>query len=453
MATVTHLKPVETESARDTSGIGGHPRGLTTLFLTEFWERFSYYGMRAILVLYMAAPASQGGLEFDTAKATSIYGTYTMSVYLTSLPGGWLADRLLGARLAVLLGGIAIALGHFAMAVDSMSFFYGGMILIAIGTGLLKPNISTMVGGLYGEDDPRRDGGFSIFYMGINLGGMVAALVCGYLGQRVNYHVGFAAAGVGMVLGLVQYVAHRKRLASVGARNKRAGEEKTVIIKQPLTAEEKKRLVVIGFLFLFSILFWTAFEQTGSSFNLFAERQTRNRIFGYEFPSSWFQSVNSFFILALAPVFAWLWARWGKRQPSSPSKFSFALLCAGLGLFIMALASSLTSSGRVSPLWLVAIYFIHTVGELCLSPVGLSTVTKLAPAKMVGLMMGVWFLSIAIGNKFAGWAAGFYRDDAGALFRLFATLGLVTVAGAVMLAVLTPFIRRLISGQSANANQ
>jgi POT family proton-dependent oligopeptide transporter len=426
---------------------------LTTLFFTEFWERFSYYGMRAILVLYMAAPASEGGLEFDTARATSIYGTYTMSVYLTSLPGGWLADRLLGARLAVLLGGITIALGHFAMAVNSMSFFYGGMILIAVGTGLLKPNISTMVGGLYSKDDPRRDGGFSIFYMGINLGGMVAALVCGYLGQRVNYHLGFAAAGIGMLLGLVQYVAHRKRLAGVGARARRTSEEHVRAIKQPLTAGEKKRLVVIGFLFLFSILFWTGFEQTGSSFNLFAARQTRNSIFGYEFPSSWFQSVNSFFILALAPVFAWLWARWGKRQPSSPSKFSFALLCASGGLLLMAFASSLTSSGRVSPLWLVALYFIHTVGELCLSPVGLSTVTKLAPARMVGLMMGVWFLSIAIGNKLAGWAAGFYRDDASALFRLYGALALATLAGALLLAVLTPFIRRLVSGQPENANQ
>lgn len=453
MATVTHLPVSEIESAMDASGIGGHPRGLTTLFFTEFWERFSYYGMRAILVLYMAAPAAQGGLEFDTAKATSIYGTYTMSVYLTSLPGGWLADRLLGARLAVLLGGITIALGHFAMAVNSMSFFYGGMILIALGTGLLKPNISTMVGGLYGKDDPRRDAGFSIFYMGINLGGMVAALVCGYLGQRVNYHLGFAAAGIGMVLGLIQYVAHRKRLANVGARAKRTSEEKTTVIKQPLTAGEKKRLVVIGFLFLFSILFWTGFEQAGSSFNLFAERQTRNSLFGYEFPSSWLQSVNSFFILALAPVFAWLWARWGKRQPSSPSKFSFALLCTSGGLLLMAAASLLTGSGRVSPLWLVSLYFIHTVGELCLSPVGLSTVTKLAPARMVGLMMGVWFLSIAIGNKFAGWAAGFYRDDASALFRLYGTLAVITLAGAVMLAVLTPFIRRLISGQPGNANQ
>lgn len=444
MSTITRIPSIEVETTPDTSGIGGHPRGLTTLFFTEFWERFSYYGMRAILVLYMAAPVSQGGLEFDTAKATSIYGTYTMSVYLTSLPGGWLADRVFGARLTVLMGGILIALGHFSMAIDSMNFFYGGMILIAVGTGLLKPNISTMVGSLYSEDDPRRDAGFSIFYMGINLGGMVAALVCGYLGQRINYHVGFAAAGVGMILGLIQYVAHRKRLAKVGSRATARREERASAASEPLTGQEKKRLLVIAFLFFFSILFWAAFEQSGSSFNLFAERQTRNSIFGYEFPSSWFQSVNSFFILALAPAFAWLWARWGKRQPSSPAKFSFALVAISAGLIVMAIAGSLTGSGRVSPLWLIALYFIHTVGELCLSPVGLSTVTKLAPARMVGLMMGVWFLSIAIGNKLAGWVAGFYRDDANALFRLYAMLAAAVLVGAAMLALLTPFIRRLI---------
>jgi proton-dependent oligopeptide transporter, POT family len=444
MAAITRPPSTDVETERDRSGIGGRPRGLTTLFFTEFWERFSYCGMRAILVLYMAAPASEGGLEFDTAKATSIYGAYTMSVYITSLPGGWLADRVFGARLAVLLGGISIALGHFSMAINSMSFFYGGMILIAIGTGLLKPNISAMVGGLYSEDDPRRDGGFSIFYMGINLGGMVAALVCGYLGQRVNYHVGFAAAGIGMAFGLVQYVAHRKRLANVGARQQVAREKKASAIKQPLTSTEKKGLIVIGFLFIFSILFWTGFEQAGSSFNLFAQRQTRNAIFSYEFPSSWFQSVNSFFILALAPAFAWLWARWGARQPSSPAKFSFALFAVSAGLFVMAVASSLTGPGRVSPLWLVALYFIHTVGELCLSPVGLSAITKLAPARMVGLMMGVWFLSIAFGNKLAGWAAGFYRDEPGALFRLYGSLAAATLAGAIALFFLTPFIRRLI---------
>lgn len=442
MNTTVYEQEIAADSPKDTSGIGGQPSGLTTLFFTEFWERFSYYGMRAILVLYMAAPVEQGGLGFDTVKATSIYGTYTMSVYLTNLPGGLIADRFLGARLAVLLGGIVIALGHFSMAVNSMPFFYGGMALIAIGTGLLKPNISVMVGGLYGKDDPRRDGGFSIFYIGINSGAMVAPLVCGYLGQRINYHLGFAAAGVGMVFGLIQYLAHRRRLAGVGARPaKRSDDVKTQ--RQPLTEQEKRRLMVIGLLVFFSLLFWSAFEQSGSSFTLFADRQTRTSLFGFDFPSSWFQSVNSFFILALAPVFAWMWVRMGNRQPSSAAKFSFGLLFLGIGMIIIAIAGSLISTGQVSPMWLVGLYFFHTVGELCLSPVGLSTVTKLAPVRMVGLMMGVWFTATSLGNKLAGWAAGFYQDDASALFKLFGITALVALAGSAVLALMIPMIRRL----------
>jgi proton-dependent oligopeptide transporter, POT family len=448
MSTATYIPQTEAEDVTDRSGIGGHPRGLTTLFFTEFWERFSYYGMRAILVLYMVAPLEQGGLGYDTAKATSIYGTYTMAVYLTALPGGWIADRFLGGRLAVLIGGVIIALGHFSMAFPSLPFFYGGMALIAAGTGLLKPNITAMVGGLYGEDDPRRDSGFSLFYMGINLGAMLAPLVCSYLGQRIDWHLGFVAAGVGMVLGLIQYLAHRERLARVGARPQGKVIHKTDLPKQPLTKQEIKRLAVIAILFFFSILFWTAFEQSGSSFNLFADRHTDTNVLGFNFPSGWFQSVNSFFILALAPVFSWLWIRWGKRQPSSATKFSFGLLFLGLGMVIITLASSMIGSGKVSPMWLIAVYFFHTVGELCLSPVGLSTVTKLAPVRMVGLMMGVWFFSVSLGNKLAGWAAGFYQDDASTLVRLYGALTIASLAGAATLLFLTPFIKRLISREA-----
>jgi POT family proton-dependent oligopeptide transporter len=440
----THNTLIESESVQDNSGIGGHPKGLTTLFFTEFWERFSYYGMRAILVLYMVAPLSEGGLGYDTARATGIYGTYTMAVYLTALPGGWIADRFLGARFAVLVGGIVIALGHFSMLFPSLPFFYGGMVLIAIGTGLLKPNITAMVGALYTEDDPRRDSGFSLFYMGINLGGMLAPLVCSYLGQRIDWHLGFAAAGVGMVFGLIQYLLHRNRLAGVGARPHTRVVRNGGLPRQPLTKQEIKRLIVIGILFFFSILFWTAFEQSGSSFNLFADRHTNNSIFGFDFPSGWFQSVNSFFILAFAPVLSWLWIRWGSRQPSSPAKFSFGLFLLGIGMVVIALASSFIDSGKVSPWWLIAVYFVHTVGELCLSPVGLSTVTKLAPLRLVGLMMGVWFLSVSLGNKIAGWVAGFYQDDAGTLFRLYGILALIVLAGSGALALMTPFIRKLI---------
>jgi POT family proton-dependent oligopeptide transporter len=423
---------------------GRHPAGLTTLFLTEMWERFSYYGMRALLVLYMVDPGS--GLGFDVPKATRIYGMYTGAVYFTNIFGGLLADRFLGARLAVLLGGIVIASGHFSMAMQALPSFYAGLVLVALGTGLLKPNISVMVGKLYAEDDPRRDSGFSIFYMGINLGAMIAPLICGYIGQRISWHLGFAMAGFGMTLGLIQYVAHRKRLAHVGGRPTRlkSVSGSATQLQAKLTSEDKHRLVVVLLLCFFSLFFWTAFEQSGSSLNLFAERHTSTEFLGFSFPSSWFQSVNSVFILALAPVFSWLWLRWGKRQPSSPVKFTFGLLFVSVGMFVIAIGSLFIGGGKVSPMWLVALYFIHTLGELCLSPVGLSTVTKLSPMKMVGLMMGVWFLATSIGNYLAGTAAGFYQDNSSALFKLFGSLGLMTGLAAIVLFLLLPWMRRLM---------
>jgi POT family proton-dependent oligopeptide transporter len=427
------------------TGIGGHPAGLTTLFLTEMWERFSYYGMRALLVLYMVEPVAGGGLGFDVAKATRIYGLYTGAVYFTNIFGGMLADSLLGARLAVLLGGIIIACGHFSMTLQPLPSFYAGLFLIVIGTGLLKPNISVMVGKLYREDDPRRDSGFSIFYMGINVGAMIAPLICGYVGQRIGWHLGFGIAGIGMTLGVIQYLVHRQRLSHVGGRPTR----KFKVLpdaKAPapsLSREEKRKLLVVLALCFFSLFFFLAAEQAGSSFNLFAERHTRGDFLGLNFPSSWLQSVNSIFILALAPVFSWLWLRMGRNQPSSPVKFTFGLLFVSVGMFVLAIASLFIGGGKVSPLWLIAVYFIQTVGELCLSPVGLSTVTKLSPARMVGLMMGVWFLAISMGNYLAGTAAGFYQDSGNALFRLFGGVGLVTLAGTILLFLLLPFLKRL----------
>jgi proton-dependent oligopeptide transporter, POT family len=433
------------EIARDTSGIGGHPKGLSTLFFTEMWERFSYYGMKAILVLYLTESVAKGGLAYAVARATLIAGFYNMGVYLLSLPGGWVADRFLGARRTVLYGGILIACGHFSMAYPSVMTLYAGMGLIILGTGLLKPNISTMVGALYSRDDERRDAGFSIFYMGINIGAWLAPLICGYLGQRVNWHYGFGAAGVGMTLGLIQYVAGRKRLGNVGARPARRKTAAARAPRAPFTAGEKKQIAVIGILFLFSVIFWMAFEQASTSLNLFSDRLTRNSIFGHEFPSSWFQSVNSMFIIALAPVFSWLWIRLGKRQPSSPAKFALGLLFAGLGFFVITYASSFTSGGRVSPLWLTTVYLLHTIGELCLSPVGLSTVTKLSPARIVGFMMGVWFVSIALGNFAAGWVAGFFQSGSeAALVSLFLKIAFVTSGAAAILILLTPSIRRMM---------
>src|ERR1044071_4720278 len=294
MKEIATPEPVPTEITQDTAGFFGHPKGLTTLFFTELWERFSYYGMRAILVLYMVAPPESGGLGFDTVRATSLYGSYTMFVYLTNLPGGLIADRILGARLAVLLGGIIIACGHFTMVFSSLPFFYTGLTLIAIGTGLLKPNISAMVGSLYGENDPRRESGFSIFYFGITLGAVLAPLVCGFLAERrafknflssmgldpnTSWHWGFAAAGVGMTLGLIVYLAHQKRLAHVGARADKRLDELTSAPRRPLTRDEWKRVGAIFVFFLFTILFWAAYEQKRSSLNLYAENLVDRRVF------------------------------------------------------------------------------------------------------------------------------------------------------------------------------
>jgi POT family proton-dependent oligopeptide transporter len=515
-----------TQPAPDTSGLGGHPAGLTTLFFTEMWERFSYYGMRAILMLFMVSPTESGGLGFATPKAASIYGAYTGTVYLTSIPGGWIADNILGARQAVLIGGIIIALGHFSIALNSLSSFYAGLVMIVVGTGLLKPNISTMVGSLYSKDDPRRDGGFSVFYMGINLGAMISPIVCGFLARRpefkallgglglhpeTTWHWGFAAAGVGMTFGLFQYlypkalrallvffglfmgglvlvsfkpaiaslstprdvawlatalmigaglgvvlswfVTRRQKgakaahpLARVGQRPEKRTAVEAVARSEKLSAEQKKRIAVIGILFVFSAIFWMAFEQAGSSLTLFADKVTRNSVLGWEFDASYFQSVNSVFIVALAPVFSWLWLRMGNRQPSSPAKFSYGLVFAGLGFVVLAFASTLGGGGvRVSPAWLILVYLLHTIGELCLSPVGLSTVTKLAPAKLVGLMMGVWFLSISLGNYAGGWVAGFFDPNAeGALVKLFGYVAVTTIAAGLILVALAPRIRRLM---------
>lgn len=465
--------------AEDTRGIGGHPRGLTTLFFTEMWERFSYYGMRAILLLYMVAPVAAGGLGFDTVRATSIYGTYTMAVYLTALPGGYIADRYLGLRRSVLIGGIVIALGHFSMAFNNISFFYAGLSLIVLGTGLLKPNISGLVGSLYGEGDPRRDGGFSIFYMGINIGAFIAPLVCGYLAQgegfkrflaasgfdpQASWHWGFAAAGIGMTLGLVQFILHRERLPHVGANSRREQSSGTIaastgesnqtrnrqsgiVESAGLSSAEWKRIGAILIFFSFTALFWSIYEQAGSSLNLFADRLTRTEIFGFRFPSSWFQSVPALFVIALAPVFSILWVRMGDRQPSSPAKFTFGLLFLGVGTLLMIPASLLAAQDRVSPVWLLGVYFLHVVGELCLSPVGLSTVTKLAPVKFVGLMLGVWFLASALGNKIAGALAGLFDEkNTSSLLTLFGGMALAALVAAIVLALLTPIIRRLMGG-------
>jgi POT family proton-dependent oligopeptide transporter len=446
-----------TDAQIDT-GFFGHPRGLSTLFFTEMWERFSYYGMRAFLILYMVAPVTAGGLGLADKDAASIYGTYTGSVWGSAILGGIIADRWLGQYRSVLIGGIIIALGHFTLAFKALSFFYAGLALIVIGTGLLKPNVSTLVGSLYEQGDARRDAGFSLFYMGINLGALFGPLIAGYLAQRVDWHIGFASAGVGMTLGLVQYVMGKNRLrATVAARpTVRDSTQTTASTALPaegrspkvgFTATEWKRMAAIVIFFLVAILFWGAYEQAGSTLNLFADRYTRLDVFGFSFPSTWYQSVQPIFVITLAPVFAWMWVRLGRHEPSVPAKLALGVLFMGIAFLVLIPAGALAQNAtgvRVSPWWLVVTYGISELGELCLYPVGLSAVTKLSPPRIVGLMMGVWLLSNAFGNKLAGWAAGFFSTMP--LQQLFFDVTAVLfIAAAVMFALVKP-IRRLMGG-------
>ncbi len=429
------------------------------------WERFSYYGMRALLVLFMV-DAIDGGLGLDDKTATAIYGLYTAAVYLMSLPGGWLADRLWGAQRAVWIGGIVIALGHFTLALPWTQTFYLGLVLVAVGSGTLKPNMSGLVADLYPEGGARRDAGFTIFYMGVNLGAALGPMLCGWLAKTFGWHWGFAAAGVGMILGLVQFHFSRAWLGEAGRRR---GDERPLhvlerillfggIVGTVLTValamtgvlhldpvaisrwatsviltiavvyfvgtftlgglgrEEKKRVGMILVLFLASALFWAGFEQAGSSFNLFAERYTARHLgwLDYTVPAAWFQALGPVFIIAFAPLFAALWVALARRHldPSIPVKFGLGLLLLGAGFLVMAGASRVVAAGgQALPTWLIATYLLHTFGELCVSPVGLSSVTKLAPRRLVGQMMGIWFLATSLGNLIAGLLAGEFHAD------------------------------------------
>lgn len=474
-----------------------HPAGLKTLFFTEMWERFSYYGMRALLVLFMVAAVQDGGLGMTDEKATAIYGLYTAAVYLACLPGGWAADRLLGARRAVWMGGIIIALGHFLLAVPSIQTFYLGLIFVVAGTGLLKPNVSALVGSLYAPGDKARDAGFTIFYMGINVGAFLGPLACGYLAEKVSWHYGFGAAGIGMVIGLIQFRLTAPLLGGVGEKSDAvlsSLERKTlggglalagivlvlafggvlplnalamargatvfivsvavvyfawVLLFGGLDGGEKRRIWVIIVLFIGSALFWAGFEQAGSSFNLFAERYT-DRVMeslDFEIPATWFQSLGPLFIIALAPVMAWLWIYLARRQldPSLPAKFGAGLIFLALGFVVMAAAAKRVAAGNeVWPTWLIATYLIHTIGELCLSPVGLSSVTKLSPARLVGQMMGTWFLASSLGNLIAGLLAGRFDSEAvEEMPRQYLEIGILPFVVGVALLVLARPIQKL----------
>jgi POT family proton-dependent oligopeptide transporter len=509
--TTTHTPPIEmgVASPRDDRGFFGHPRGLSTLFFTEMWERFSYYGIRPLLVLFMTAALANGGFGFSRPTASAIVGIYAASVYLASLPGGWIADRWLGLRRAIWTGGIFIALGHLSIALSAVfarSTFFLGLILIVIGTGLLKPNISAIVGDLYGATDPRRDAGFSIFYMGINTGALLAPIITGFLGERVGWHLGFGAAGVGMLIGLVTF---RMRAGStLGALGSAAsGSEPDqrraravtlvalgiivvlialamagVISIDPITfsrrmrdfilglallcfiylfffagldANERRGMVVVLVLFVFSVVFWSAFEQQPTSLNLFARDFTDRRVGGWEIPTSWFQSAESACVILFAPVLASIWLALGRRgrDLSSPTKFAIALSLAGAGFLLMVAASNRVIAGgagtRVSMLWLIASYFLQGLGELSLSPVGMSSMTRLAPKRFAGLVMGAWFTSISLGNLIAGIVGGNVDPEKlaemPALFQRTATS--LFIAAALLLLLVVP-IRRLLERAS-----
>jgi POT family proton-dependent oligopeptide transporter len=429
----------------------GHPRGLATLFFTEMWERFSYYGMRAFLILYMVH-----ALGFDDQHAGRVYGNYTAGVWAAAILGGIIADWWLGQYRSVLIGGIIIALGHFTLAFHPLPFFYTGLSLIVVGTGLLKPNVSGIVGALYDPADARRDAGFSIFYMGINLGAFIGPLIAGWLAQRVDWHLGFACAGVGMSLGLLQYVLGRRSLQPAVERlapARRPTPVATAASASPsggflgFTGAEWKRIAAMGVFFVFAAIFWGAYEQAGSSLNLFGDRYTTLRILGFSFPSSWYVSVQAIFVILLAPGFAWLWIRLGKYEPTTPTKFAFGLFFVGLSfLFLLIPAAAIqgTPGLRVSPFWLVGCYFIQELGELCISPVGLSVFTKLAPVKIVGMMLGLWFLADSVGNKVAGYAAGFISSAP--LPQLFGVVGAVCVGASLIAFAIVKPVKRLMGG-------
>jgi POT family proton-dependent oligopeptide transporter len=435
--------PHPASTAPPEAGWFGHPRGLSTLFFTEMWERFSYYGMRGFLILYMVK-----ALGFTDPHAGAVYGNYVGSVWLAAIFGGIIADRWLGHYKSVLIGGTIIALGHFTLALHALPFFYAGLSLIVIGTGLLKPNVSTLVGSLYTEGDERRDAGFSIFYMGINLGALLGPVIAGRLAEGVDWHLGFACAGVGMTLGLVQYVLGRNRLqpaiARLAARPQPAATGPATG-SEGFTAADWKRMAAVVVFFLFASFFWGAYEQAGSTLNLFADRYVRLELLGIKLYASWFVSIQAAFVILLSPIFAWLWVRLGPRQPSSPAKFALALLFVGLAFVLLMPAGAIAQGGvKVSPLWLVVAYFIEELGELCLSPVGLSVVTKLAPRRVVGLFMGVFFLSNALGNKLAGWSAGFISTTP--LPTLFGATAAVTLGAAGVMFVLIKPVQRLMGG-------
>ena len=483
----------------------GHPKGLFVCFATEMWERFSYYGMRALLILYLTKH-----WEFTDATSYLIYGAYTSLVYIMPVFGGMLADQILGSKKAVTYGAILLVFGHLGMTVESNEqIFYLSLALIVSGVGFLKPNISTMVGALYEEGDPRRDSGFTIFYMGINIGAFTATLLCGYLGEQVGWAYGFGAAGIGMLFGLIIFLWGQKYLEGLAEPpsnkylQKMSGisyeswayisgifmvlvtwflVQNSQLVGQLLggfgaifigawllyalfrcAPDERDRLIVIGILILFSLIFWALFEQAGSSLNILTDRGVNRVIFGWEVPASMFQSLNAGFIFTIAPLFAMLWIALAKRnmEPSTPIKFSIGIIFVGLGFLALVYGMRSSEGLQTGVFWIILIYLLHTLGELCLSPVGLSSVTKLSPQRIVGFMMGMWFFASAAGNYVAGLIARATASDSSGVSNdvfdltqkqsfmdVYTDVGLMAIGCGIFLAILNPILKKLMHGAS-----
>ena len=481
----------------------GHPKGLFVCFATEMWERFSYYGMRALLILYLTKH-----WEFTDATSYLIYGAYTSLVYIMPVFGGMLADQILGSKKAVTYGAILLVFGHLGMTVESNEqIFYLSLALIVSGVGFLKPNISTMVGALYEEGDPRRDSGFTIFYMGINIGAFTATLLCGYLGEQVGWAYGFGAAGIGMLFGLIIFLWGQKYLEGLAEppSNKYLQKmngisyeswayisgifmvlvtwflvQNSQLVGQLLggfgaifigawllyalfrcAPDERDRLIVVGILILFSLIFWALFEQAGSSLNILTDRGVNRVIFGWEVPASMFQSLNAGFIFTIAPLFAMLWIALAKRnlEPSTPIKFSIGIILVGLGFLALVYGMRSSEGLQTGVFWIILIYLLHTLGELCLSPVGLSSVTKLSPQRIVGFMMGMWFFASAAGNYVAGLIARATASDSSGVSNdvfdltqkqsfmdVYTDVGLMAIGCGIFLAILTPILKKLMHG-------
>ncbi|TYR80836.1 peptide MFS transporter [Priestia megaterium] len=480
------------------TGFFGHPKGLFTLFFTEFWERFSYYGMRALLIVYMFTEVSQGGLGIDKGTAASIVSIYGALVYMSGIIGGWIADRILGTSRTVFWGGVLIMLGHILLALPAgFNGLLISMLFIILGTGLLKPNVSSVVGDLYSETDNRRDAAFSIFYMGINLGAFIAPLIVSTLGERYNFHLGFGAAAVGMLIGLIVFSTTKKKnlgLAGTQVPNPLKPEERkktfgiigliaavlivflivggvsgfltltnviafisflaviipiiyfVVMYRSPKTTDvERSRLIAYIPLFIACVMFWAIQEQGSTILATYAADRTQLTYGNFTIPVGWFQSLNPLFIIILAPVFAALWVKMGDRQPSTPQKFSLGLLFAGFSFLIMVIPSLISGSEElVSPMWLVLSFFLVVIGELCLSPVGLSTTTKLAPKAFSAQTMSLWFLASAAAQAINAQIVRFY--DGISEIAYFGLLGGISVVLGVILLAMSPKIKQLMKG-------